>query len=277
VIETVEALKVDDVKQFYTNNYGPKGADIAVVSNLGSEQIKKKLAIFDSWAGNNTEKPTLAAFPELKAGTLYLIDKPGAAQSEIRIGKRSLKYDAVGEYFRAGLMNYNLGGAFNSRINLNLREDKGYTYGARSFFNGDKLRGQFRAQAGVRADATAASITEFRKEISGFRKDGIKDQELAFMKSAIGQRDARAYETPSQKLNFLSEISTYGLDRSFVDQQNGILAKMTAEEVNKLADTHLDLDGMITVVVGDKASLMESLNEISDNIVELDVNGNPVK
>jgi len=100
---------------------------------------------------------------------------------------------------------------------------------------------------------------------------------MAFMKSAIGQRDARAYETPNQKLRFLSEIATYNLDKAFVDQQNNILKSMSAKDINALASKHLNLDEMITVVVGDKASLMESLSEISDKIVELDVDGNPVK
>jgi len=104
--------------------------------------------------------------------------------------------------------------------------------------------------------------------------DGITDQEIQFMKSAIGQRDARAYETPSQKLGFLSEIATYNLDTSFVDQQNQILTGITGSDINKLATEHLNLDDMITVVVGDKATLMESLAKISEKIVELDVDGN---
>ena len=174
-------------------------------------------------------------------------------------------------------MNYNLGGAFNSRINLNLREDKGYTYGARSSFRGNELRGLFTASAGVRANATAPSIIEFRKEIANFRDKGITEDEVKFMKSAIGQRDAREYETPNQKLGFLSELVTYNLDKSFVDEQGSILANMTSAELNALAIKHLNLDDMITVVVGDKAALMESLKDIADTIVELDVDGNVVK
>jgi len=273
-ISTLSDLTLDDVKNFYASNYGPKSADVTVVSNLSSRKVKASLALFDDWSGGNTESPEIKPFPQLDTGTLYLVDKPAAAQSEIRIGKRALSYDATGEYYRAGLMNYNLGGAFNSRINLNLREDKGYTYGARSFFNGNDITGQYRAQAGVRADTTAASIIEFRKEIDKFRVDGITDQEIQFMKSAIGQRDARAYETPSQKLGFLSEIATYNLDTSFVDQQNQILTGITGSDINKLAAEHLNLDDMITVVVGDKATLMESLTKISEKIVELDVDGN---
>lgn len=275
-IDSVIELTLDDVKTFYNDNFGPKGAQIAIVSSLKKPQISKLFKRIDSWNGGNTKAPEFRAFPELKGGTLYLIDKPGAAQSEIRIGKRALTYDATGEYYKAGLMNYNLGDAFNSRINLNLREDKGYTYGARSKFSGTKYSGQFRASAGVRANATAASIVEFRKEIDGVFKSGITADELSFMQNALGQRDARAYETPNQKLGFLSEISEYGLDKRFVDEQNEILTEISMLELNELAKQHLDLDKMITLVVGDKASILEGLLSLSNKVVELDVNGETI-
>lgn len=275
-IETVSALTLDDVKSFYAANYGPNGAEIIVVSDLPEGDIKKSLSVIDGWDGNNSDATPLNPFPELATGTLYFIDKPDAAQSEIRIGKRALNYDATGEYYRADLMNYNLGGAFNSRINLNLREDKGYTYGARSFFYGNDFRGAYRAQAGVRADSTADSITQFRNEISSFNSEGMTDKELNFMKSAIGQRDARSYETPSQKLGFLTEIASYDLDPSFVDEQADILSNISKAELDALAAKHLNLDDMITVVVGDKAVIMESVKALGLPIVELDDDGNPV-
>jgi zinc protease len=272
-IATVEKLTLEDVKSFYTANYGPANAEVIVVSDVNSEGMTKHLQALNNWTGQSSQMPMLNAFPELAAGTLYFIDKPDAAQSEIRIGKRALNYDATGEYYRADLMNYNLGGAFNSRINLNLREDKGYTYGARSLFNGNDFRGAFRAQAGVRADTTADSILQFRNEINAFKENGLTDEELTFMKRAIGQRDARAYETPNQKLRFLSEIMTYSLDKTFVDDQNTILANIDKAELNLLAAKHLKLDEMITVVVGDKAKVMESLKPMFEKIVELDAEG----
>lgn len=275
-IDTVAQLKLDDVKAFYQTHYGPANAELIVVSDLAAADIKQKLSPLSAWQGKSSPMPDIKAFPELAAGTLYFIDKPDAAQSEIRIGKRAMNYDATGEYYRADLMNYNLGGAFNSRINLNLREDKGYTYGARSFFYGNDIRGAYRAQAGVRADTTADSIVQFRNEITDFNLHGMTDAELQFMKSAIGQRDARAYETPGQKLGFLSEIMTYKLDKRFVDEQNAILSEVTKDELNILAKKHLNLNEMITVVVGDKGKIYQSLVPLFDNIVELDADGNPL-
>jgi zinc protease len=276
-IASVERLTLNDVKAFYKAHYGPANAEVIVVSDLADKDIAKRLELLNDWKGESSKMPAINAFPELAVGTLYFIDKPDAAQSEIRIGKRAMNYDATGEYYRADLMNYNLGGAFNSRINLNLREDKGYTYGARSFFSGNDFSGIYRAQAGVRADTTADSILQFRNEINTFQESGLTDDELTFMKSAIGQRDARAYETPNQKLGFLSEIMTYSLDKTFVDEQNAILANINKAELNLLAAKHLKLDEMITVIVGDKAKVMDSLKPMFDKIVELDEEGKPLQ
>ncbi len=276
VTQTVKAITLDDVKAFYAGHYSPQGAAFIAVGDLPRADLVQKLGAFANWSGAAMTAPVIQPFPALAAGTLYLIDKPGAAQSEIRIGKRSLTYDATGEYYRAGLMNYNLGGAFNSRININLREDKGYTYGARSGFGADKDAGRYTAQAGVRANVTDKSIIEFEKEIAEFSETGMTDEELAFLKSALGQRDARAYETPRQKAGFLGRILTYNLPDDFVDQQNVILGDIGREELNALAAKHLTLDDMILVVVGDKASILPGLQALGHPVVELDADGNPL-
>ena len=275
--ETVEAITLEDVKGFYAAHYSPKIASVVAVSDLEQAGLQAALEPLTAWTGEDVSSVEMNAFPELDGGTLYFVDKPDAAQSEIRIGKRALPYDATGEYYRAGIMNYPLGGAFNSRINLNLREDKGYTYGARSFFNGDEKAGWYRAGAAVRADATAASIVEFANEISQYHDSGITDEELTFTKSAIGQSDARAYETPRQKLGFLSRMATYDLEPSFVDEQSDILQGMTKAEIDALAKEYLNLDDMIMVVVGDKAKLYDEIVELGYDVVEVDANGNPVE
>ena len=276
-IETVNNTTLEDYQSFYEANYSPKIASIMAVSNLGEPEIEKALAPFSAWSGEDVAVAADKPYPELKTGTLYFINKDDAAQSEIRIGKRALPYDALGEFYRAGLMNYALGGAFNSRINLNLREDKGYTYGARSFFDGEKTRGYYVASSGVKKDKTAESIIEFVKEIKGYHEDGITSEELAFTKSAIGQRDARAYETPRQKLGFISRMVNYNLEAEFVDEQSDILSGFTKAEADALAQKHLDVSEMVMVVVGDKAEIMDDVKALGYPIVELDADGNPVK
>ena len=274
--DSVAEITLDDVKSFYQSHYSPAIASVIAVSNLDKDELMGKLSVFANWDGPAVDKVALAPFPDVES-KLYLIDKPGAAQSEIRIGKRSLPYDATGEYYRAQLANYSLGGAFNSRINLNLREEKGYTYGARSGFSGEKDYGTFTASAGVRTDATAASIVEFEKEIQDYAESGITESELLFTRNAIGQRDARSFETPSQKIGLLSQVLDHDLDVSFVTEQNEILSAISQEEIDALAARHMNMDEMLIVVVGDKQTIMPGLQELGYDIVELDADGNELE
>ncbi len=274
--ESVAAMSLEDVRGFYGERYSPAAAKVVVVSDLDQAAVMQKLAVLESWQGGETSPAPLRPFPELGKTKLYLVHKPDAAQSEIRIGKRALQYDATGEFHRAGLANFALGGAFNSRINLNLREDKGYTYGARSTFFGEKDYGIYVAQAGVRTDATLPSVVEFEKEIRTYAENGITPDELAFTRNAIGQSDARRYETPLQKLAFLSNILTYDLPDDFVDTQNEILATIPAEELNGIAAKHLTMDDMAIVVVGDRNVVQPELETLGYEIVHLDADGNPL-
>lgn len=274
--DSVSALTLDDVRTFYVDHYSPKISSVVAVSDQEQGELVEKLGIFGGWQGAEVAIAELKEFPALGKTRIYLVDKPGAAQSEIRIGKRALKFDATGEYYRAYLMNFTLGGAFNSRINLNLREDKGYSYGAFSGFYGNKDYGTFTAQAAVRTDATADSIVQFENEIRRYAEVGISEPELAFTRKAIGQRDARNYETPGQKLGFLSQILLYDLDEDFVDEQNEILAAIGQKELSQLANKHLNMADMIIVVVGDKAAILPELEKLGYDIVELDADGTAV-
>ncbi len=276
-IETVNNTTLADYKAFYAANYSPKIAKIFAVSNLGEAAIKKAVAPFADWQGEDVAAVSDKPYPALKTGTLYFINKDKAAQSEIRIGKRALSYDTTGEYYRSRLMNYPLGANFNSRVNQNLREDKGYTYGARTSFSGSQKRGSYVASAAVKKDKTAESIIEFVKEISGYRDNGMTEKELAFTKSAIGQRDARAYETPRQKLGFISRMVNYNLKPGFIGEQSAILEGFSTAEANALATKHLNIDDMIIVVVGDKAAIMGDIKALGYPVVELDADGVVVK
>jgi len=274
--ETVDSITLDDVRTFYERTYSPVTASVIAVSNVPEVDLIELLSVLTEWSGDAPPAAEFAPLPEQATGTLYFIDKPGAAQSEIRIGKHALPFDATGDYYRAGLMNYALGGAFNSRINLNLREDKGYTYGARSRFSGDDLHGHFVASAGVRTDATAASVVEFINEIEGYATGGIVAEELSFTKRAIGQSDARSYETPAQKLGILSDIVTYDLPGDYIGQQNRILEGIEKQDIDALAAEHLRLEDMIFVVVGDREETLPGLQALDLPIVELDEDANPL-
>jgi zinc protease len=207
---------------------------------------------------------------------IFIVDKEKAAQSEIRIGYMALPYDATGDYYKVRIMNYMLGGAFSSRINLNLREDKGFTYGARTGFSGTEYAGPFTASAGVRANSSDSSVVEFMKEIKRMREEGITAAELAFVKRAMGQSEARSYETALQKAAFLNNILRYNLDQHYVQKQNEILQGMTVEELNALARKYLPYEKMNIMLVGDKAAIKPGLEKLGYEVVELDAEGKVV-
>ena len=180
----------------------------------------------------------------------------------IKIGKRALAYDATGTFFKSYLMNYPLGGAFNSRINLNLREDKGYTYGARSYFSGGPEQGYYQATASVRSDVTTEALIEFIKEINEFQATGMTENELSFMQNSISQSKALDYETPYQKAGLMRNIQRYNLDDNYSEQQTKITNEVTLNELNGLAKSQLKLDDMLILVVGDRAKIESELSTL---------------
>lgn len=277
ITETVSALTVEDARAFYEAHYSPRIASIVAVSDLDQAALLPKLAALEAWQGPEVERKPLNPFPDNGKTKIYLVHKADAPQSVIRIGKHALPYDATGEYYRAGLANFVLGGSFNSRINMNLREDKGYTYGARTWFGGNKEYGTFNGQAQVRGDATVASIIEFESEIRRYAESGMSAADLDFTRSAIGQRDALRYETPGQKVGFLSNILLYDLPDNFVEEQNRILANIPAAELHAIAKQQLDMDAMVIVVVGDRAKLESELAGLGYDIVHLDADGLPAE
>lgn len=264
-------IELADVKALYQQQVKAKDNQIIVVSDLAKAEVLKSLAVFKPLTGEGKKLALNLPDSPAKLGVIYLVNKDNAAQSAIRIGKRSLTQDITGEYYKAYLMNFPLGGAFNSRINLNLREDKGYTYGARSYFYGDKYSGVYTASAEVRADVTDKSIVEFVKEIENYANNGISDEELTFMRNAINQKDALKYETPRRKLGFLAQILEHNLTPDFVQERNKIVANISKEEINALAKKHLDLSEMLMVVVGDAKTLKPQLEALGYQVMNYEI------
>lgn len=264
-------IDLDDLKQHYRQQIKPFGGQLIVVSNLEQERVVESLSVFSEWSGKGELLNLKLPKAKTQMGVIYLVDKKEAAQSVVWIGKRSMIEDITGEYFRSSLMNFPLGGAFNSRINLNLREDKGYTYGARSGFSGGKLSGEYRAGAEVRADVTDRSIVELIREIKAYAQDGISVDELLFMRNAITQRDALKYETPSAKLGFLARILEHDLTPDFVRQQTEIVANITKQEIDALARKHLDIEQMLILVVGNALVLKPQLEALDYTVIDYEI------
>ncbi|MCG9879315.1 MAG: insulinase family protein, partial [Bacteroidia bacterium] len=200
---------------------------------------------------------------------IMLVDKYKAAQSEIRVGMLGQKYDWNGKFFKTAAMNYPFGGSFNSRLNLNLREDKGFTYGIRSFNSGYRDRqGVYQIATGVRTSATDSALKEIMYELDNYLKTGINDDELDFMKKSITQSDALRYETNFQKASFLSRLLEYELPKDYIRQQNAIITNLTKEEINAIAKEVLQPEKMTILIVGDKDKIKAPLEKSGYKIVD---------
>ena len=215
--------------------------------------------------------------PVIDKTKIYIVNKEKAPQSEIRIGYMAMPFDALGDYHKSGIMNYVLGGAFNSRINLNLRELHGYTYGASSAFSGNKFTGPFLARSAVKSNATDSSIVEFIKEIKNYADKGITNEELTFTKNSISQNEALRYETSSQKAGFIKRIWDYNLNKNFVAKQSELLKSITKKDIDILSKKYLPYNAMAIVVVGDIVKIYDGLKKLNFEIIELDTDGNLIK
>lgn len=276
---TIGNLKLQDIENYYNNNMTSMGVKVVVVGDIKQQEILPKLAFLNKLPKKKINLPAVnAPASGVDKTKVFLVDIPKAAQSQFRVGYATgLKYDATGDFYKSRLMNHGLGGDFNSRLNLNLREDKGWTYGARSSFSADEYTGDFEFSSGIRANATDSALVEVMKEIRNYRENGITEPELTFMKNSLGQRDALLYETGFQKAGFIGRILDYNLPANYIDQQNKILANLTKKQVDEVAKKYLNPDKMNILLVGDKAKIMEGIKKLGYEIVELDADGKPIE
>ncbi|MBL7933011.1 MAG: insulinase family protein, partial [Bacteroidia bacterium] len=195
-MKTIDNIDLADVKEYYNNFYSPSVTNLVIVGDIDEKTAIAKLDFLNKWAA----KPVaMQPIPEPTPSTeprFFISNKSLAPSSVIYMGYASLKYDATGDYFKNRIANFVFGGAFNSRLNLNLREDKGYTYGIRSGFSGGKYTGTFQISSSVKRSKTALSLAEIIKEFRKYETGGITDAELAYTKNALLNQEAIRYEAP---------------------------------------------------------------------------------
>ncbi|KJG00847.1 M16 family metallopeptidase [Photobacterium angustum] len=260
--QTLSNITLQDVKDFYHRYYTPNSADAVVVGDITQTKLAQALAPIGQWQGKPAPSIASQKLPVLKQQVIWLVNKADAPQTVIRLVRHGMPFDATGELFKTQLANFNLAGNFNSRINMNLREDKGFTYGAGGYFSGGKEVGVGVYYAQVRADATVASIKEFLAELKKMSTSGLTDKEVNFMRLAVGQKDALSYETPSQKASLLGNILAYDLPNDFVAQRNHIVDTITKTTMDKLAQKWFNPKDYQIIVVGDAKTLEPQLKAL---------------
>ncbi len=279
--DSIKAVTKAEIEKFYAANYRPNNAALIVVGDTDMKTVVPKLEkAFAGWkAGEVPEMnvPETAAFD--KPG-IYIVDKPGAAQSVISIGHIGVSRDNP-DYYALQVMNSVLGGQFSARINMNLREDKGYTYGARTGWSFRRGAGPFTASSDVKTGVTKESVIEFMKELNGIRGAiPVTPAELQYNKQSLIRRYPAAFETNGQVAGQLSNLYVYNLPDSYFNEYISKINAVTVADVNRVANKYVTPDKMAILIVGDKAVIEPRLKEIDmwgNTIKYLDAEGNPIQ
>lgn len=256
--ESVASISMDDLKAYYNDNFSPAVTAFHIAGNIDETAVLSSLStLAEKWASKDVVFPeyTLPAAPE--TSVIYFADVPGAKQSVINIGAPSMAR-TDNDFYAATVMNHKLGGSFNSYVNMVLREEKGYTYGARTYFAGSLVPGYFLASSSVRSSATEESVQIFKDLMEEYR-EGISEDELDFTKNALVKSNAREFETLSSLLSMLQSISMYDMPFDYVKGEEEIVLGMDLDQHKALAQKYIDPTKMYYVIVGDAATQMEAL------------------
>jgi len=238
---------------------------LVVVGDIDRSSLLSKIDFLRNWEQKKIAIPSEFNFPTINESQIYLLDKEGASQSFIIMGHLSDKYDVDGDHFKSKIMNYPLGGGMSGRLFLNLREDKGWTYGANSMFMASDKNGAFAMFTNVDTEATDSALIEIFHEFKSYRNDGISNKELQFTKDAFLGGEALKYETASQKLGFLNRILTYDLDKSYIARQADILKTISKEDIDMIAQNKINPEKMCIVIVGNKYLIKKKLKNLESN------------
>ncbi|MBD45812.1 MAG: peptidase M16 [Flavobacteriaceae bacterium] len=265
---SVESLTIEDLKTFYYKNFSPSISNFHIVGAITEADSKNILASFgEKWKAKEVIIPSYSIENNRDKASLYFVDIPGAKQSVINIGYISMARTDK-DFYPAEVMNYKLGGSFSGNVNLILREEKGYTYGARTGFNGSKIKGTFKATSSVRTNTTGESVSIFKEEIADY-KNGVSQEDLDFTKNAMIKSNARRFETQFSLLGMLQEMSIYNLPLDYIAEEEAIISAMTLEQHKQLANKYLDETKMAYVVIGDAATQFSQFKDMDFDEVKL--------
>ena len=259
--ETVPGITMDDLKEFYHSNLSPSLARFHIVGDIGRDRVEEALASLEqSWQKKDVDLPEIDIPDNPDRARIYFVDFPGAKQSVIQIGYIAVPRNHP-DYYPATVANFKLGGSFNGIVNLILREEKGYTYGARTGFSGGSYTGSFSASSSVRTTATLESVEIFKEEMEKYR-GGISQEDIDFTKDALLKSNARAFETQGSLLSMLSTISQYDLPHDYIKQEEEFVRSMTTDTHREVVQKYIDPSRMYFVIAGDAKTQVPELKKL---------------
>lgn len=258
----VEAITIEDLKDYYNNNISPSIANFHVVGAISkADVVSSFVSINENWKSKEITFPKIADIKGPENSKIYFYDVPGAKQSVIYFGYPALAA-TDDDYYPATILNYRLGGGgFASQLTQQLRVAKGYTYGIRSRFSGSNLKGPFSISSNVQTKITYEAVSLVKEILEQYGKN-YNEKDLEVTKGFLIKSNARVFETLRSKLNMLSNISNYNYPYDYAKQRETIVKEMTVGEIKKLSEKYLDANKMIYLIVGDAQTQLKKLEQL---------------
>jgi zinc protease len=274
---SVKSLTTADLQSYYQGNFKPNNATLIIVGDVNPDQIEQKInGLFSSWQRGDLPQVNYSEPPKSGTTTIYLIDKPGAAQSSFRIGSVGVPRSTK-DYFALTVMNTILGGSFSSRLNQNLREAKGYTYGAGSRFDMRRAAGPFTASAEIVSAKTDSALLEFMKELNNIRQS-VPADELSRAKRYLQLQLPGNFETTQQIGAALVPVALYGLPLDYFNNYVQNVEGVTQADVARVAQQYINPGSLAVVIVGDRKTIEPALKSTNVGpIVIRDIAGQPIQ
>jgi zinc protease len=272
---SVTGLTPGDLQSYYQANFKPNNSTLIIVGDVNPAQIEQKInSLFGSWQRGDVAQLNYGEPPKANATTIYLIDKPGAAQSSFRIGAVGVPRSTQ-DYFALTVMNTILGGSFTSRLNQNLREARGYTYGAGSRFDMRRAAGPFTASAEIVSAKSDSALIEFMKELNNIRQ-AVPPDELSRAKRYLQLQLPENFETTQQIAAALVPVALYGLPLDYYNNYVQNVEAITQADVARVAQQYINPSSLAIVIVGDRKTIEQALKATNVGPIAIrDISGQP--
>jgi predicted Zn-dependent peptidase len=274
-VDSIKKIAAKDLSSFHSTYYRPNNAMLAVVGDITLKELMPKIEkAFGTWQQAEIPAVTIPQAPAQSAAKIVLIDRPGSVQTVLQLGTLGIERTSP-DYFSVLLADRVLGGGPSGRLFLNLREDKGYTYGAYSNFGGSKYRGTWQSSAEVRTNVTGGAMKEFMAELNRLRDQKVTPDELENAKRAIIGSFALSLETPQSLLQNIITQKLYNLPADYWDTYPQHVSAITVDDVQRVAQKYIDIAHLQVVAVGDAAEARAALTPYG-KVQVFDADGKPV-
>jgi zinc protease len=256
--KSIDRITINDLKTYYENNFSPSGTKIHIAGNITREEaLEAFTALGSEWKAKPVRINDYPVQDGPVRSEVYFYDMPGSFQSVVSFGYLAIPRDHP-DFPKCEFINYRLGGAFTSIFNQILREEKGFTYGARSSFREMKTRAPFSASTSVRTDATLETLQIFRTEMEKYRQ-GIAEDEVQFIQNSMIRSNALQFETNGSLTSMLATMSKYNFPDDYMKREEDVVRNMTVEEHRATAQKYIIPERMYYVVVGDAATQLKEV------------------